>query len=87
MHFPLAQLLNRLMLRLVDGLFGLYRFLLSPMIHLLAGPGQGCRFQPTCSEYAQQAVRRYGALKGGYLALRRIFRCNPFGGSGPDPVP
>jgi len=46
-----------------------------------------CRYVPTCSEYAMIAVERYGALKGGYLALKRILRCHPFAGSGYDPVP
>ncbi|HYH13028.1 MAG TPA: membrane protein insertion efficiency factor YidD [Thermomicrobiales bacterium] len=45
-----------------------------------------CRFQPTCSEYAYEAVEKYGILKGGRLAIWRILRCNPFGGSGYDPV-
>jgi putative membrane protein insertion efficiency factor len=45
-----------------------------------------CRFQPTCSEYAYEAVDKYGILKGGRLAIWRILRCNPFGGSGYDPV-
>ncbi len=47
---------------------------------------QCCRFTPTCSEYAIQAIEKYGALKGTYLALRRIMRCHPFGGSGYDPL-
>ena len=46
-----------------------------------------CRFRPTCSQYALEAVRKYGALKGGYLAVRRILRCNPFHKGGYDPVP
>jgi putative membrane protein insertion efficiency factor len=46
-----------------------------------------CRFQPSCSAYAITAVERYGAAKGGWLAARRIARCHPFGGHGPDPVP
>jgi putative membrane protein insertion efficiency factor len=46
-----------------------------------------CRFVPTCSEYAVQAIRKYGALKGGWLALKRIARCHPWGGEGVDPVP
>lgn len=46
-----------------------------------------CRFQPTCSEYAYEAVEKYGILKGGRLAIWRILRCNPWGGSGWDPVP
>lgn len=46
-----------------------------------------CRFVPTCSEYAMQAVMKYGAVKGGYLAIRRILRCHPFHPGGYDPVP
>ena len=46
-----------------------------------------CRFTPTCSQYALEALRKYGPLKGGWLAFRRILRCHPWGGSGYDPVP
>ena len=46
-----------------------------------------CRFIPTCSEYAMEAIQKYGAIKGGYLALRRILRCNPLCKGGYDPVP
>lgn len=46
-----------------------------------------CRFYPTCSQYALEAIEKYGAWKGGYLALRRILRCNPFHKGGYDPVP
>ena len=46
-----------------------------------------CRFSPTCSTYALEALKKYGLLKGGRLALRRIMRCRPWGGSGYDPVP
>ena len=58
-----------------------YRLLLSPWI------GHSCRFTPTCSVYALEALERHGAFKGGWLALRRIARCNPWGGSGVDNVP
>jgi uncharacterized protein len=60
---------------------GFYRRAISPFTPA------ACRFTPTCSAYAEQAVRRYGAAKGGWLALRRLLRCHPFGGSGFDPVP
>jgi putative membrane protein insertion efficiency factor len=58
-----------------------YQRAISPMLP------PSCRFQPTCSEYACEAVDKYGILKGGRLAIWRILRCNPFGGSGYDPVP
>jgi hypothetical protein len=63
------------------GLVWFYRNGISPLI------GVHCRYQPSCSEYAADALRRYGAFKGGYLAVRRIGRCHPWGGSGYDPVP
>jgi putative membrane protein insertion efficiency factor len=59
----------------------IYQILLSPLI------GPSCRFNPTCSHYAIQAITKYGALKGLYLALKRIIRCHPWGESGNDPVP
>lgn len=46
-----------------------------------------CRYTPSCSAYAITALRRYGAVRGGWLAAKRIARCHPFGGMGPDPVP
>ena len=46
-----------------------------------------CRFTPTCSEYARQAIKKHGPFKGLYLAIRRLLRCHPWGGSGYDPVP
>ena len=58
-----------------------YQLLLSPVL-----PG-ACRFYPTCSGYAAEAVARWGTLRGGWLAVKRIGRCHPWGGSGLDPVP
>ena len=58
-----------------------YRLCISPMFP------PACRFTPTCSEYAIEAITRHGALRGSWLAIRRICRCHPWGGSGYDPVP
>jgi len=58
-----------------------YRFFLSPWL------GRSCRFLPTCSEYAMEAIERHGAFDGSLLAARRIARCHPLGGAGLDPVP
>jgi hypothetical protein len=65
----------------VIGLIKLYQYLLSPML------GASCRYTPTCSQYGIEAVKKYGAIKGGWLTLKRIARCNPWGGHGHDPVP
>ncbi|NLE83331.1 MAG: membrane protein insertion efficiency factor YidD [Chloroflexi bacterium] len=50
-------------------------------------PANTCRFYPTCSHYGYQAIFKYGAIKGGWMAIKRIFRCNPFNEGGIDPVP
>jgi len=68
-------------------LIRLYQVLISPVIHTLAGPGCACRYTPSCSEYARQAILRHGALRGGWLAARRLCRCHPWGDHGHDPVP
>ncbi len=59
----------------------IYQYLISPLL------GQNCRFYPTCSSYAIQAINKHGILKGGYFALKRILRCNPYGGQGIDEIP
>ncbi|MBK8921294.1 MAG: membrane protein insertion efficiency factor YidD [Saprospirales bacterium] len=59
-----------------------YQVTLSPMLG-----GSKCRFQPTCSSYAIEAIEEWGIFKGAYLAVRRILRCHPWGGFGHDPVP
>jgi uncharacterized protein len=65
----------------------LYRWVLSPAKAFLFGPLGRCRFTPSCSEYALEALQRRGALAGSWLALKRIGRCHPWGGCGHDPVP
>ncbi|MCR9113722.1 MAG: membrane protein insertion efficiency factor YidD [Rhodobacteraceae bacterium] len=72
---------------------------MSPLAHILALPvrayrlifspwvGYNCRYQPTCSQYALEALEKHGGLKGGWLAAKRIARCNPWGQCGYDPVP
>lgn len=67
--------------RLFIGLIRLYQLALSPYF------GQQCRFTPTCSEYARQAILRHGALKGAWLGMKRVSRCHPWHPGGHDPVP
>ncbi len=67
--------------RILIALIRLYQLALSPFI------GNQCRFTPTCSHYAREAVEKHGALKGGWMALRRIGRCHPLHPGGHDPVP
>jgi len=64
-----------------------YQLLLSPLLELLTGPGGGCRFEPTCSHYFLEACEKHGALCGSWLGVKRLARCQPWGGQGFDPVP
>ena len=66
---------------LVLKIIRVYQKYLSPLL------GPSCRFHPTCSEYTFQAIETYGVFKGGVLAIKRILKCNPWGGSGADPLP
>jgi uncharacterized protein len=66
---------------LLRGLIRLYQLMLSPLI------GPSCRYLPSCSDYAAEALERHGALRGSVLAARRLLSCHPWGGSGYDPVP
>jgi putative membrane protein insertion efficiency factor len=70
-----------LIARLLIALVRLYQLLLSPLL------APSCRYLPTCSSYAIEALRLHGAVKGSWLALRRILRCHPWGGQELDPVP
>ena len=67
--------------KIILQLIRFYQLAISPFL------GKNCRFEPTCSEYAIVAIDKYGIIRGMYLFTKRILRCNPFGGSGHDPVP
>jgi len=66
---------------LLRGLIRSYQLLISPLL------GTNCRYLPSCSDYASEAIAVHGALRGTWLAAGRLLRCNPWGGSGYDPVP
>ncbi|MDP2869541.1 membrane protein insertion efficiency factor YidD [Methyloversatilis sp.] len=66
---------------LLLSVLAVYRYAISPML------GANCRFLPSCSEYATEAIRHHGTLRGGWLSLRRIARCHPWNPGGHDPVP
>jgi putative membrane protein insertion efficiency factor len=69
--------MKRMLLALIRG----YQYAISPLL------GRNCRYLPTCSEYAAEAVTKYGAIKGGWLGVKRVCRCHPWHPGGYDPVP
>lgn len=73
------------MIRILLATLAFYQRWLSPAVHAL-GPG-GCKYVPTCSEYAAAAIARHGAMRGAWLALNRLLRCHPFARGGLDEVP
>ncbi|MFY8268365.1 MAG: membrane protein insertion efficiency factor YidD [Terrimicrobiaceae bacterium] len=75
MIFPLVALVR------------LYQLTVSPFLQVICGPGCGCRYEPSCSNYFIEALRLHGAWHGTLLGLHRIARCQPWGGCGCDPVP
>ena len=77
----LYQGFKNLLSKLLIGMIRLYQVTLSPYI------GRACRYTPTCSNYALEALQKHGLLRGSWLAVKRILRCAPWGGSGYDPVP
>ena len=79
--------ITQLPARALLGLVRLYRLILSPVLGTAFGGGCACRFVPTCSEYAAQALETHGALVGILLAARRLARCHPFQAGGLDPCP
>ena len=77
----MGGLFGKLFGKILIGVITLYRLFVSPLL------GTNCRFQPSCSVYGIEAITRHGALKGGWLTVRRISKCHPWGASGYDPVP
>ncbi len=73
--------MNKLIGKFFIFLIHVYKYTLSPFL------GQSCRYTPTCSTYSVEAIQKYGPFKGGWMAIKRIASCNPWGGSGYDPVP
>lgn len=73
--------MEKAMIKVIQGLIRGYRFFLSALF------GNCCRFYPSCSQYAEIAIGRFGIMKGGYLALRRVLRCHPWHEGGVDFVP
>jgi len=73
----MSKLLGKFFILLIR----VYQYTLSPYL------GRSCRYTPTCSVYSVEAIKKYGPFKGGWMALKRVLSCNPWGGSGYDPVP
>ncbi|MFH1005840.1 MAG: membrane protein insertion efficiency factor YidD [Bacteroidota bacterium] len=73
--------MNKLLSIILIGVIRSYKMTLSLFI------GQSCRYQPTCSQYGMDAIKKYGALKGSWLTIKRICSCHPWGGHGYDPIP
>ncbi len=73
--------MTRLLKKLMLGIIWVYQHLISPLTPA------SCRYSPTCSQYALEAIGKYGPFKGAWLGLKRIGRCHPWGGHGYDPVP
>lgn len=73
--------MKRILRKIADKLVRFYQLTFSSLV------GSCCRFQPTCSEYAREAIKKYGILKGGWLTVKRLSRCHPWAKGGYDPVP
>ncbi|MGB2179321.1 MAG: membrane protein insertion efficiency factor YidD [Porticoccaceae bacterium] len=78
---PVVRCWRRRMRSFFIGFIKLYQWLISPLL------GPSCRFHPTCSHYAIEAIEKHGVFKGGYLSVRRLIKCQPFHEGGLDPVP
>ncbi len=77
----MMKIIKQLPAKFLILLIRIYQVTLSPFI------GRNCRYTPTCSNYGIEAIQKYGVIKGGWLTIKRILSCNPWGGSGYDPVP
>ncbi|MCD6112077.1 MAG: membrane protein insertion efficiency factor YidD [Bacteroidales bacterium] len=75
------KILNKIISKIFIFLIRVYQLTISPL------KPRTCRYTPTCSTYSIQALKKYGPFKGGYLSIKRILSCHPWGGSGYDPVP
>jgi putative membrane protein insertion efficiency factor len=73
--------MKKVLSTILIGIVKIYQYTISPLF------GPSCRYTPTCSTYSIQAIKKHGPLKGGWLSLKRILSCNPWGGHGYDPVP
>ncbi|MGJ1419313.1 membrane protein insertion efficiency factor YidD [Sphingobacterium spiritivorum] len=75
--------------KIIKGAFRFLFILLIRFYQLFISPllGANCRYTPTCSQYGMESIKKYGPFKGGWMAIKRILRCNPWGGHGHDPVP
>ncbi len=79
--WPKMGIIKQIFSLLFLGIIKLYQWLISPLL------GANCRYTPTCSQYGIEAIKKYGPFKGGWLTLKRIGRCHPWGRHGHDPVP
>ena len=77
----MAESAKKMLIKTILWFISMYQLILSPWF------GRVCRFNPSCSEYAKQAIIQHGIVKGSYLSMMRIVKCHPWGGSGNDPVP
>lgn len=81
LNYIWQQIIKRIFSLLFLAIIRFYQIFISPFL------GANCRYIPTCSQYGYQAIQKYGPFKGGWLAIKRILSCNPWGGHGHDPVP
>jgi len=78
---PMVEAVKRIIGFFFIVLIKIYQYFISPIT------GASCRYTPTCSQYGVEAIKKYGVFKGGWLTIKRIASCNPWGGHGHDPVP